>query len=194
MPDNGINHGRLAFGDCARRPASMYREKLVAIAIISVFLLTGCPAPYTTVERFVDTSSPADFHCLLEQLRELADGRAVTYSVQDLSSGTAHSLQYIHAGSYYGWSMLVRSNHAVTITHGSGVKDSRPQDLPVVWNRLLEVEAAVKNQCGLGEVMDAARVSCRGKACSSDYWPPDNALQQSRTDNEQVITTGFSWR
>jgi len=164
------------------------RDRLVAIAVISLFMLGGCPAPYTAVERSVEAYAPADFHCLLEQLRELADGRAVTYTVQDLSSGTAHNLQYIHSGLYYGWSMLVRPDQTVTVTHGSGVKNSRPQDLLVVWNRLLEVETVVRNRCGLGDAMDAARVSCQGKACSTAYWPPNNALQRPRMDKVQAMT------
>lgn len=158
----------------------MLRNGLHAKWAIPVLVLAGCPAPYTAVERSVEASSPADFHCLLEQLRELADGRAVTYSVQDLSSGTAHNLQYIHSGSYYGWSMLVRPDQTVAITHRSGVKDSRPQDLPLVWNRLLEVETIVRNQCGLGDVMDTARASCQGKACGSAYWPPNKSLEATR--------------
>ena len=158
------------------------RDRFVAIAAIPILMLAGCPAPYTAVERSAEAPAPPDVYCLLEQLRNLADGRAVTYTVQDLSSGTAHSLQYIHSGSYYGWSMLVRPDQTVSITHSSGVKDSRPQDLPGVWNRLLEEETVIRNQCGLGDAMDDARVSCRGKACRSAYWPPDNALQRPGID------------
>ncbi len=163
-----------------RRQSAMMRNMLLALAVIPVSLLFGCPAPYTTIERSVETSAPADFHCLLELLREFSDGRAVTYTVQDLPTGTAHSLRYMRSGSYYGWSMYVRSTREVTITHSSGVDNSRPRDLPLVRDRLLEVEALVRKQCGLGDVMDTARTTCEGKACSSAHWPPDKLLERTR--------------
>ncbi len=156
------------------------RNGLIAITVLPVLMLGGCPAPYTDIERSVEASAPADFYCLLEQLREFADGRAVTYTVQDLSGGTTHAVRYIRSGLYYSWIMLVRPGQSVTITHRSGVKDSHPQDLPVVWQNMLAVETNLRDQCGLGDVMDAARTSCQGKACNSVYWPPDKSLERAK--------------
>lgn len=143
------------------------RYRLVGTALASILVLSGCPAEYTKLERSSDTSVAPDFYCLLETSRDLADGRAVTYVVQDLPGGTAHSLTYIHAKSYYSWWVVVKPHRVVKITHSSGVENSRPRDLPKVRSRLLEVEGIVRNQCGMGTVMDSARESCHGKACSS---------------------------
>jgi hypothetical protein len=143
------------------------RYRLVGTALALILVLSGCQPEYTKLERSTETSGAPDFYCLLETSRDLADGRALTYSVQDLPGGTAHGLTYIHAKSYYSWWVVVTPRGAVKITHSSGVENSRPDDLPKVRSRLLEVEGILRNRCGMGTSMDSAREVCHGKACSS---------------------------
>jgi hypothetical protein len=136
-------------------------------------LLLGCQAPVTKVERKVTTSINPNFYCFVDLLRTLADGKAVRYTVQDLGSATAHSYDYLVAGTYDGWWVLVKADQSVEITHSTSTDNSKPNQLARARKNMLEVESAVQNKCGFGDAMSAAIESCVGALCST------GAYQQS---------------
>lgn len=136
-------------------------------------LLLGCQAPVTKVERKVTTSITPNFYCFVDLLRTLADGKAVRYTVQDLGSATAHSYDYLVAGMYDGWWVLVKADQSVEITHSTSAGNSKPNQLARARKNMLKVESAVQNRCGFGDAMSTAIESCVGALCST------GAYQQS---------------
>lgn len=141
------------------------RIRPFGIATMTMFLLTACPAPQTELSRTADMPGAPDMYCLIEELRKTVDGHAVTYTVEDLPPGTAHSVSYLLSGVYYGWWFLVRKDASVTVMHRAGLEDSRAEELPQARERMRVTEAAIRNRCGMGTVMDSAQESCRGKGC-----------------------------
>ena len=84
---------RTTYSPCVRR--------VTALAPFCVLALFGCSAPYTKVERAAIAALMPDVACLMGKLRDVADDRAVTYTVQDLAPVTAHALSYIHSRTYF---------------------------------------------------------------------------------------------
>lgn len=141
------------------------RAARVWLLLSAAALLQACPAPGTRIQRHVEVRTPPDVYCLLEKLRDAANSGGVTYSTERLPVGTRHSYVFMISRDYYSWFLLAKPDGIWEISTSTGVDDSRPRDLPVVRRRLLEVESAVRNQCGLGEALDRAEEGCRGKAC-----------------------------
>jgi hypothetical protein len=117
------------------------------------------------VERTAESSVVPDVPCLLAILREIVDDGSVNYTVQKVPPGTAHAFTYDYSKASYSWWILVRNERAVTVSHLTGIRNSEAETLPGIRNGMLEVEAHIKNRCGLGKVMDTAHESCRGRAC-----------------------------
>ena len=140
---------------------------VTALAPFCVLALFGCSAPYTKVERAAIAALMPDVACLMGKLRDVADDRAVTYTVQDLAPVTAHALSYIHSRTYFSWWILEEKGRTVKITDSVGLEDSRREELPRMRKRMLEVEATVRDRCGLGIVMDSARETCTGQVCGA---------------------------
>jgi hypothetical protein len=128
-------------------------------------LLSACPAPGTTLYHSVESTMVPDTYCLLDKLKEISSGRSITYTTEDLDAGTRHSYHFGIATNFYYWSVFVKPDGKVTLSDGVSIDDAHPEMLPVVRDRLLKVEAAIRNQCGLGNAMDAAKEECHGKAC-----------------------------
>ena len=150
---------RATYSPCVRR--------VTAVASFCVLALFGCSALYTKVERAAMAPVMPDVACLMGKLRDVADDRAVTYTVQDLAPTTAHALSYIHSRTYFSWWILEEKGRTVKITDSVGLEDSRRGELPRMRKRMLEVEATVRDRCGLGVVMDSARETCTGQVCGA---------------------------
>lgn len=136
-----------------------------ATAASLALALCGCPAPFTQYWRVSDIQAPPDAQCLLESLRKLADGGAVTYIVGDNPPGTAHRFNYMRSKWHFTLSFSVNISET-TIRHTGGVADKNAEQMPELRSSMLETEVKLRNHCGLGDALDWAREGCLGKACS----------------------------
>ena len=140
--------------------------RAVSLTAMSV-LLAACPAPYTRIDREVEATIAPDIYCLMEEFRDLTEQRFISYSAEDSKYGTRHNFTYYLSRTPYSWSFLMKPSGIISITHSSGVDDDHQRDLPVVREKMKEVEDIVRGRCGLGDVMDGAKETCHGKACSA---------------------------
>jgi hypothetical protein len=144
--------------------ASQFR---IALLMMTVAMLTACPAPYTRIDRQVEADFSPDIHCLMETFRDLTPQRSIHYSVEESKFGTRHVFLYVLSKTSYSWTFLEKPNGNVAITHSSGVDNDHPQDLPAIRKKMKDVEGVVTGHCGLGDIMSGATETCGGQACDA---------------------------
>jgi hypothetical protein len=129
-------------------------------------MLVGCPPDLPLLEREAKSDKSPDLPCLDTRIVELLGEGAVTFKDEISRHSSMHAIRYNLRGRQYGFVVTTWKDGSASIYHGTWIGDSSSADVRRARSELREIEWQLRDQCGLGAILDQAKERCRGEGCA----------------------------